>query len=268
MNETTDQFEVNAAAASLRRLVEDQLRRAITTGHFEPGAHLSDRVLCETFKVSRPVVREAVRQLEAEGLVETTPHRGSFVKTLSADEARQIYDVRGVLEALAARGFAKNATEEQIEQLSAIMESMNGLKAQPGAETRLIMLKDKFYSVLLSGSHNAYVHTMLKQLHNRVTLLRATSLSDPKRLPQSIRELNRVVSAIRRRDEDAAWAASLVHVANAGRVALNIISNRQSNGGASDPAKTDGSPADATRRRKMPRSLLPPTPRRRLASRK
>lgn len=222
---TTDGFQVNVVATSLRRQVEEQLRRTIIEGYFAPGAHLSDRVLCEMFGVSRAVVREAIRQLEAEGLVETIPHKGSFVTILSVEEAEQIYAVRGVLEALAAKGFAKNATDEQVEQLKSVFSAIGGAKFPPAGDT-LLDLKRQFYSILLAGSANAYVRTMLEQIYNRITQLRAISLSDASRLPDMVAELSRLMMAIHLRDEDAAWAASLEHVRNAGRVAIQVLKQR------------------------------------------
>lgn len=231
------EFQIDANGASLRKLVEEQLRRAIIKGHFAPGAHLSDRALCDTFKVSRAVVREAVRRLEAEGLVETVPHRGSFVKILSIEEAEHIYDVRGVLEGLAARGFAKNATDMQIDQLEATIHSIR----TTDNSAQIVDLKEKFYSILLDGCKNAYVQVMLSQIFNRITQLRATSLSDPERMPHSLAELNRLVAAIRRRDEDAAWTASLEHVRSAGRVAIDVLRRLRDTEASDKPSRVAGS---------------------------
>ena len=224
MSRPASDFQVNIADSSLRRQIEEQLRRMIINGHFAPGAHLSDRVLCEIFGVSRAVVREALRQLEAEGLVETIRHKGSFVKIFSVEEVEQLYSVRGVLEALAAKDFARHATDEQIEQLSAVLDQI-AANESPRPDL-LLDLKRQFYSVLLAVNANAYVRTMLGQIYNRIMQLRGISLSDTKRLPDTIAELSRLVDAIRRRAEEAAWAASLEHVNNAGRVAIQVLKQR------------------------------------------
>ena len=223
--------ELNLAVtpASLRKQVEDKLRQAIVTGHFRPGDHLPDRVLCETFQVSRTVVREAVRQLEAEGLIETLSHKGSFVRAMSVREAEQIYDVRAVLEALAAKSFARNATEAQIAELRAVFEEFEKV---PKAKTAVNVLdiKQRFYEILLRGCGNEYVTRMLNQILNRNTLLRATSLSDPKRLPKSIKELRRLIQAIEARDAEEAWAASFEHVHAAAQVAIGVLARQHERG--------------------------------------
>jgi DNA-binding GntR family transcriptional regulator len=220
-----DDIRIIASAALVRRQVEERLRRAIVEGRFAPGEHLSDRVIQDTFQVSRTVVREAVRQLEAEGLVETIPHRGSFVKVLSVAEAEQVYSVRAVLEPLAAQEFTKNASNEDIEKL---VEVLNQIRAHIGApqDKKLIDLKQTFYEILLRGGGNVYVQKMLNQLLNQNTQLRSTSLSHPGRLPETVNELQVLVEAIRRRDEKAAGTASLAHVENAAKVALGILRER------------------------------------------
>ncbi len=222
-----DYSSLTVIATPLRKQVEDKLRAAIVRGRFPPGAHLSDRALCEMFRVSRTVVREAVRQLEAEGLIETLPHRGSFVKAMSAEEAAQIYDLRGVLEALAAESFAARATPEEIAELKDVFSELCDARDRPEGFD-ILAIKQRFYEILLRGARNEYVTATLNQILNRNTLLRATSLSDPERLPRTIGELSLLMDAIDRRDPEAAWHASLEHVKSAAAVA---ISNSQEKGG-------------------------------------
>lgn len=230
---------LNIVAAPIRVQVEDKLRLAIIEGQFHPGAHLSDRELIEIFNVSRTVIREAVRSLEAEGLVTSIPHRGQFVSILSADEAAQIYAVRGVLEALAGKGFAENATREQVAELRAVFKELAAAKKNPDGAT-LLSIKRRFYDILLSGCGNQYVTRMLNQMLNRNTQLRATSLSDPDRLPNTIKEIRRIVTAIEARDAQEAWAACLDHVTKAGAVAIAILRQRELQRGPSTVKSTNG----------------------------
>ena len=89
-------------SGDLRRLVEDKLRGAIASGRFQPGQRLVERELCELVGVGRTSIREALRQLEAEGLVHSIPNRGPVVSTISVAEARELYAVRALLEGDAA----------------------------------------------------------------------------------------------------------------------------------------------------------------------
>ncbi|GJD78596.1 GntR family transcriptional regulator [Methylobacterium gregans] len=213
----------------MRKQVEDGLRAAIVNGRFAPGEHLPDRVLCDLFGASRSVVREAVRLLEAEGLVTVVPNRGPFVTNLSVTEAEQIYEVRGVLEALAGECFARNATETERQELRAIWEEL----ARTGETARredLLAIKRRFYDVMLAGARNPYVARMLDQLLNRNMQLRAMSLSDPGRLKWTIRELRRVIEAIERRDADEAFSACREHVQRAAETALRLLKARDGAG--------------------------------------
>jgi DNA-binding GntR family transcriptional regulator len=235
---------------SVRSIVEEQLRKAIMDGRFPAGAHLADRVLCEQFSVSRSIIREAIRLLEAEGLVTVVPNRGPFVAYLSAAEAVQIYEVRGALEALAGQGFAERASDEERAELQAIFEELTSLDPAAGSPD-LLDIKRRFYAVLTRGCRNAYVGRMLGQLLNRNTQLRATSLSTPGRLPNTIREIRRIVEAIRDRDGEGAAAACRDHVKAAAVIALRVLRERerQAREGEPETAKTLPSSQGRTPRR-------------------
>jgi len=216
--------DLDVADLSRRRGVEEKLRRAIVRGHFAPGEHLSDRALCELWKVSRTVVREAVRQLEAEGLIVSVPNRGSFVRVLTVKEVIQIFDARAVLEAWATRKFVQLASPEQIKEL---LQELRDLKAyvaggEPDA-VDLVERKQKFYDLLFAVYENTYIQTMLNQIQNWGWQLRPASISVPNRLPQTIAELQRLIDAIERRDDEGAWQASLERVLNAGTATLSVL---------------------------------------------
>jgi DNA-binding GntR family transcriptional regulator len=211
--------------ASLRSTVEDQIRQAIMTGDLPPGLHLSDRMMCERFGVSRTIVREAVRLLEAEGLVTVLPRRGPFVAFLTAAEAVQIYEVREALEALAGEGFAERASDAERAALRGVVVSLEAASAAARRD-ELLDHKREFYAILLQGCRNQYAARMLGLLLNRNTQLRATSLSAPDRLPHTIRELWRVVEAVEQRDGPGAAAACRDHVRAAAAVALRVLRER------------------------------------------
>ena len=92
---------------TVRSMVAQKLREAIMSGTLKPGQRLVERELCEMTGVSRPSIREALRLLEADGLVNTVPHRGPVVSTISLEEAKQLYAARAVLEGFAGRECAR-----------------------------------------------------------------------------------------------------------------------------------------------------------------
>src|SRR5689334_11856309 len=102
-------FAIVRIAAPIREQIEQQLRQAITSGHFRPGDRLIERELCTLFGVSRASLREALRQLEGDGLLTNIPHKGLVVATMTKEQAFDVYQVRAVLEGLAGRLFAEQA---------------------------------------------------------------------------------------------------------------------------------------------------------------
>jgi DNA-binding GntR family transcriptional regulator len=212
-------MRVAPVAAPVRSQVVETLRTAITSGRFAPGQRLVEKDLCDLLGVSRPSVREALRELESEGLINTIPNRGPLVSMLSARDAVSIYEVRGVLEGLAAKLFAEHATPEQIQDLSDAVDRLDAAYATQDVE-QILVAKRAFYDVLLEGSQNVVIPSMLRTMNARITQLRRVSLSSPKRLPGSMREIRAVLKAIKSRDPEAAFQASLRHIEQASKVAI------------------------------------------------
>lgn len=216
---TLDSMRVAAVAAPVRSKVVETLRHAITGGRFAPGQRLVEKDLCDLLGVSRPSVREALRELESEGLITTVPNRGPLVTKLSARDAAGIYEARGVLEALAAKLFAERASDGEVAQLAASVDALEAAYATNDVEGILVS-KRAFYEVLLAGSQNVVIPSLLRTMNARITQLRRVSLSSPERLPGSIAEIRAVLEAIRGRDPEAAFQASLRHIESASRAAL------------------------------------------------
>src|SRR5262245_57775375 len=117
-------LSVSRPVVTLRTQAVEKLRQAIIDGHLVPGARLTERELCELLGVSRTLVRETLGQLEAEGWVENVPYRGPIVAATSADEARQLYEIRAALEGWAAKHCAEQATDDDLGELSALVDQL------------------------------------------------------------------------------------------------------------------------------------------------
>jgi DNA-binding GntR family transcriptional regulator len=217
------ELEILPLAASLRREIETRLRSAITQGRFHAGERLIERELCEMLGVSRPSLREALRQLEAEELVTLRPHRGPAVAEITIGEASEIYEIRATLEGLAARLFTRRASDAEVEQLRQTLREFK--KAAADASLGLLDRKNKFYEVLLNGCGNRVIRRVLSQLHNRIRLLRAEILAG--RTKAALAEVTKIVDAVERRDENAACLASIEHIERAGEVAIRSLQRRQ-----------------------------------------
>lgn len=227
MNEMN--LRIPRQAATLRLLVEDRIREAIASGHFRPGQRLVERELCEQIGVGRTSVREALRQLEAEGLVVTVPHRGPEVSSINFDEARQLYDVRALLEGFAGRAFAEQGSEDALAELK---QAVAGFRqaARNGDRAQLVAAKTRFYSVLMDGAGNIFVKQSLTMLHNRITLLRFTSMTQQGRLDDSVAEIEAIHDAIAARDGARAEQACRHHISMAAKVALAVLEREPRSG--------------------------------------
>jgi DNA-binding GntR family transcriptional regulator len=217
--EATSIMRVATVAAPVRSQVVEMLRSAITSGGFIPGQRLIEKELCDMMGVSRPSVREALRQVESEGLIVTIPNRGPIVSQLSPPEVASIYEIRGSLEALAAQLFATRASDAQVKTLD---EAVSRLESayKSGDVEKIVVAKSHFYDVMLEGSGNTILPTLFRTMNARITQLRRVSLSSPKRAVTSLREIRSVLRAIKQRDPEGAFKASLHHVKEASRVAL------------------------------------------------
>ncbi len=198
---------IQREAAPLRRQVVDRLRHAIVSGRFQPGARLIERELIASIGVSRTVVREALRELESEGLVALIPNRGPIVRELSLTEAADLYQIRAVLEGLAARLFATRAGVAQVRRLAnALDRTADAYKS--GDPVRVFEAKDHFYAALFEGAGSETLSAMIGTLHGRISRWRTIGLGHPRRSPtrsrESIRNLRAVVAALRKRDGDLA----------------------------------------------------------------
>jgi DNA-binding GntR family transcriptional regulator len=209
-------FSLVRVAAPVRQQVEDALRVLISEGHVAPGDRLVERDLCERLSVSRPVLREALRQLAAEGLVTTLPSRGIVVTELTPTEANEIYAVRANLEGLAAEGFAKTASNEAIGALEVCTKAVESA-LQDCNPSALRKAKNDFYEALVTGCGNVVLGQMLRILHNRIQLLRTVTLADPARMREAVAEIRQIFDAISARDPKRANDLSLVHIRNAAR---------------------------------------------------
>jgi DNA-binding GntR family transcriptional regulator len=211
-------LSVQRTAPTLRLLALDKLRSAIIDGEIAPNTRLVERQLCKLLGVSRTIVREILRQLEAEGWVVNPPYKGPTVAALTSDQAKQMYEMREALEGLAARLCARRATSGQIAELEAIVEEMARAQSRRDLHRHLDTIR-RFYEVMLKATGNEILAEFLSSQHHRLTRLRSMSLFQPKRAAVSVVEKRRMVAAIKRRDEKAAQLVSELHIRKAAEAA-------------------------------------------------
>lgn len=217
-------LRVDRARETLREKTVERLRESILNQFFEPGERLIERELCELTGVSRTSVREALRQLESEGLIETIPNRGPVVTSLGFEDAMRIYEVREALEGLAARLFVERASDGLVEALALAGEDMISA-ALGGNKTEVPAKLDAFYGILFEGCGNAIAASLIRTLRARMHYLRATTAhrESETHTRAAVRNFRRIIAAVKKRDAQAAAGACTAQVRHAARVAREVL---------------------------------------------
>lgn len=211
-------------AAPLRAQLVTRLRDEIISGRYAAADRLIEKNLEATYGVSRTVVREALRQLESERLVEIVPNVGPRVRSLSYDDVVDLYQVRSALESAACRLAAQTASVPQVRALRRAFEHLSA-RAAKAEISALISEKNTFYEALILSSGNPIIGEMLGNVQARISQLRFITLGSTDRVPHMLAELERVVEAVAASDPAAAAAAAQDHVESAARIALRHIAD-------------------------------------------
>ena len=204
----------------------EKLRRAISGGLYPPGTRLVERELCEALGVSRTSVREALRQLQAENLIEVGKRRNIMVAVISSKDADDIYFMRDCLETKAVRSFVELADERAIQQLLRIHRDLRQVLDQ-GDVHELALMAGEFYETILTHSGSKVIADMARQLLARVNYLRMRSMAEPRRLEDGMQEWDRLNDAILKRDAGAAAAAMSEHLANSRRAVVSRLQKEE-----------------------------------------
>lgn len=204
---------------SLRDRIHDRLRGAIISGELAPGTPVIEAELAARLGASRTPVREALRRLEAEGLLEPRGLRGSVVRELKSDQVECVFEIREALESLAARRAARTMREPDVRRLEAEIERMRGSVDDANEMERH---DTAFHDIILASANGERLRRMLTDLREELIAYRFLSLSDPERRRATIAEREAIVEAIRAHDENAAAARTAQHIANARAAVLRL----------------------------------------------
>lgn len=196
------------------------IRSAIQDGKLTPGERLREVELARQIGLSRTPIREALGRLESEGLVAHDATRGVVVAELDHAMVTELYFMREVLEGTAARLAAQHASDVEI---SILDDLCHQYEAALSDEAALAVANRRFHETLYRCSHNRYLLNMVTVLHNALSLLGSTTLGNPERAAESLREHRAVVTAIRARDADAAEQALRSHIRAAQKVRMQRL---------------------------------------------
>jgi DNA-binding GntR family transcriptional regulator len=209
-----------ADRSSIQGRVIDETRRRILAGELATGVNLSELALAEEFGVSRTPVREALKQLQTEGLVEIRPRVGTFVTTPSRREITELFDMKELLEGAAARLLAQRGRVPELDRLQENVKEAEVAVARDD-RVRYAQLVEEFHELLVRGADNSKLQAHYRTLMNQLAYSRLvnTSLRQPGRALQSDREHHRVLELIEAKDGDTAERVMREHV-RASRQAL------------------------------------------------
>ncbi|MER8579488.1 GntR family transcriptional regulator [Mesorhizobium sp. M1423] len=218
-------LRIERSTKTLRNLALERMRDAIMEFHFQPGERLVERPLCDQLGVSRSVVREVLRQLETEGLVEMVPGHGPAVARPDLSRTDEIYELRALLEGIAARACAQAATDVQIASLDRALREL--LEAWASSEPIKVMrATTKFYEKLFDAAGKRIAWEVVQGLNVRVNQLRSMTIASTNRREPAIAEMTAIMDAIRSRNPDQAEAAARHHVERAWSIAQQLLRSK------------------------------------------
>ncbi|MDA9350717.1 GntR family transcriptional regulator [Planktomarina temperata] len=186
-----------------------RLYEAIRSGSFRPGDRLREIEVAERLALSRTPVREALRKLESDGIVEHRPRLGAVIRTLTPSEVVELYEMRLVLERTAAQMAAKHANDAEID----LLNDLNDQIAALGDDTQqAAALNQDFHHRIYLASRNRFLLASARGLNNALMLLGPTTLDDEARIKTVSAQHARIIEAIRASDQTAAGDAAEAHL--------------------------------------------------------
>lgn len=207
---------------TLRDIVLERMRNAIIAGHFKSGERLVERTLCDQLGVSRSVVREVIRYLEAEGLVETLANKGPIVAQLDWNQAHQIYEIRLLLEQSAAAACARTA---DLDVKTRLGDALKGIEVafSAGETEGLIAATTAFYKEIFTAAGHDIAWGIVQRLNGRISRLRAMTLSSAQRHIFGQARMAKICEAIFANNPEAAIEAVREHLTEASNIAQHLL---------------------------------------------
>ncbi|PIW29903.1 MAG: GntR family transcriptional regulator [Rhodospirillales bacterium CG15_BIG_FIL_POST_REV_8_21_14_020_66_15] len=184
---------------SLHDTIVDRVRTMVYDGDLRPGEKVPERRLCETLGISRTPLREALKVLASEGVLELLPNRGARVARLTAEDVDEMFPVMGALEALAGELACANATEADLAELRALHYQM-ALHHTRGERAEYFALNQKIHEKIMGSAGNGLLVSLYEGLAGRIRRARYISSITPDRWKQAMAEHEEILAALEARD--------------------------------------------------------------------
>lgn len=212
--------EVDASDMSQGELAFAKLMRAIEDGTYEPGDRLREIEITERLNLSRTPVREALRRLEAENIVEHRPRLGAVVRSLGRTEVVELYEMRLVLERTAAEMAAKHASDAEVDAMDALNRELAEASAAP---LRAAAINGRFHRAIYFAARNRFLMDAARTMNNALMLLGPTTLADADRIATVVAQHDAIIDAIRRGAAKDAGRAASEHLQTSLRYRLSVL---------------------------------------------
>ena len=196
---------------SLGSRVYRTIRDDILEGKYHSGDELKEKNIGDELGVSRTPVREALRQLELEGLVSIVPNKGAFVIGVSLQDIQDIYEIRALLEGLCAKWAAINISDEQITEMDENLV-LSEFHESKGNYEQLVSLDNRFHEIMYEASGSKELKRVLKDYHEYVLRVRKNSLGAAGRAKNSTAEHRKIAEAIKAHDSLRAEDCARTHI--------------------------------------------------------
>ena len=206
----------------LREVIFNTIREAIIVGELKPGERLMEVQLAEKMGVSRTPVREAIRKLELEGLVDMLPRKGAHVADLSVKDIMDVLEVRSTLDGLASSLSASRITDEEIKELKHLHTQFENYIEK--GNTQGIIRKDaEFHDIIYRSSRNDKLIQISSNLREQIQRFRVIYIKDYSSSKELVKEHAEIIDSIIRKDSTAAMKCAQQHIKNQEETIIKAI---------------------------------------------
>ena len=210
----------------LRDVVFNTLRQAILRGELKPGERLMEIQLANKLGVSRTPIREALRKLELEGLVNMVPRKGAEVADITEKSLRDVLEVRKALEELSVQLACEKITEEEIEELKRVAERFKDTLNDQDV-TKIAEADVAFHYVIYTATDNQKLILLLNNLREQMYRYRVEYLKKEEAYPQLIAEHEELIDNISKRNKEEATRIMCEHIDNQVATVINVIHTKK-----------------------------------------
>ena len=198
-----------------------QLESDILSGKYAVGEVLTEIKLSEEFKVSRTPIREALRRLEQENLISESG-KGVVILGLSKKDLSDIYEIRMRIEGLAARWAAENISDEQLEELSGVLD-LQEFYTEKEKTNEIKNTDSSFHDIIYKCCKSDSLNDILCTLHKKIQIFRKRSIENKERAVLAVNEHRKIYEALKRHDGDEAERLTVEHIKNAKNNLLDVF---------------------------------------------